>query len=524
METVAATQLRIAQFIAETYPAADLAPGSVLSELLVKLSATVNNQVYNATDNFSQGGSILQAQASTVDTYSPVIDNVASNYLVTRNAGSLSTGLVKVVVSSGGAKYLGDGIQFTQPSSGLLYTSTQAWTVNSQPSSSELMLYAQQDGTFFFLLPITASAAGPQYQVQNGTVMTLVTETDIANVANITAYGNFTTGVAQETDKQMISRMEIGMTNKGMTSQDSILAALSAQYPSIKAISVVGAGDPEMTRDKQNAFGIATFGLGDVYMRSSNGLDTTSFVKSATKIADGQWSMTFDYRDVAGFYDIVSIQPNVSGVSGTATITSQSFGTSYPPSEPSNLINNTTESRYTQYQSCAVVFAYVESPIVATLSTADFLVTVNFQPLVREAQAIVNDRSKRIAGADYLVKAAIPCYVSLMVSLQANTDQVVPVDTIKQAIFDYINNLDFGEPIYSSKIIDICHNYPQVKRVVTPVVMTGIIASPTGALINIENNDTLSISPYIPYGVSDRIVGFFTSYGVSNSGVSVQVV
>ncbi len=524
METVADTQLRITQFIQETYPAVDLAPGSVLSELLVKLSAAVDNQVYNSIDTFSQGGSFKQVQESAEDTYSEVIDNLASNYSVTRNSGSFSTGLIKVVVTSGGSKYLGEGLQFTQPSSGLIYASAQAWTVSSNPSSEDLRLYTQGANSFFFLLPVVATEVGPQYQVENGTIFALVTETDIANFVGATAYGNFSTGQAEETDKQLIARIETGMTNKGMTSQMSILAKLSSIYPTIKDISVVGAGDPEMTRDKQNSFGIATFGLADVYMRSSNGLDTTSFVKSATKTAPGVWELSLDYSDIPGFYSLVSIQPNISGVSGTALIVSETYGTDYIPDEPKNLINNVSESRYTQYQTCDVVFNYTESPDVAVSSTADFLVTVNYQPLIREAQAIINDRSHRIASADYLLKAAIPCFVTLTVSVQATTGMVVPVDAIKQSIFDYINSLKFAEPIYSSKIIDICHNYEEVGHVVTPVVMQGLIAAPNGVVTAISSNDVLSIENDYTNGVSDRIVGFFTSYGTENSGVSVKLV
>ena len=191
--------------------------------------------------------------------------------------------------------------------------------------------------------------------------------------------------------------------------------------------------------------------------------------------------------------------------------------------EVNNTLNNSTEARYTQYQICTLTLAYSEPTIVSIGATQNFYVTFSTQPYIRECQTILNDRSTRIAAADYLVKSAIPCFVSLLVRLEKKTNTTIDVNLIKQDIFNYINGLEFGADIYASSIIDICHNYKNVKRVVTPISMTGLLLAPDGTSATITATDVLSVDGAIA-GITSNMTGFFTSYGADNSGVSVELV
>lgn len=520
-ETIAATQTRIETFILENFPVADIAPGSVLSETIVKLSSQIDNMVYSDVGTVSQGNNIAAAQASSTDTYSTAIDSIASNYLVTRNSGTVSTGLLQVNLSSPSYVYLNVNNQFQQPATGLLYNVSQTWIVSAAPSASnELQLYAS-GSAYFFLLPVVAADVGSAYQLTNGT--SVVSLSTISNLLSITAYGNFSSGVDKETDKALIARLQAGMTNKSMTSKMAILSKLSSANASIQDVSVVGAGDAEMTRSKQNLFGISTFGMSDVYLRSTNGVSTLSFNKLATKTADNTWSFTLDYNDVAGFYDILSVQPVSAVYSGSVVINSVTYGVSRPNDPAVNQINNVAEARFTQYQNCTVVFTYTETPTLAVLATMPFLVSVNYQPFVRDSQLTLNATDTRLAAADYLVKAAVPCYLSIKLQLQQNGTAVVPVSSIQQDIFNYVNSLSFGEPLYASQIIKICHNYSSVKHVVTPVNMSGSILAPSGATLNVSSVDSLTIPLDIANGVSPKNTSFFTSYGVAGTGISIVV-
>lgn len=514
---------RISQFIAEKYPTVDLAPGSALRELVVKLSASIQNEIYNDITTLSQGGSFKAAQESTTDTYSDVIANIASNYLVTRNAGTTAQGVLKVLVSSNTTKYVTTNTQFKHTATGLIYTTSKAYTASTNPEAEQLRIYTQSTGLYYYLLPVSAVAPGADYQVAANSTFTPVISGTVSGLVSISAFGAFTSGKDVETDKQLISRIATGMTNKGMTSEASILAKLSSVYPDIRDIAIIGANDAELLRSKQNAFGLNTFGMADVYIRSCNGVNNTTIQVAGTKQSAGVWTFSLDYTHIAGFYDILYVRPEVGSYTGTIDVTQKTFGATTIPREVNNVINNATEARYTQYQTCNVTLNYVEVPLVANGSTQTFSVTVTNQPYIRECQQIINSRSERIPGADYLIRSAIPCFVSLKLQVEKSGTASVPVSSIQQDIFSYINTLKFGDPIYASRIVDICHNYPEVRRVVTPVVLTGLLAAPDGTTRTITSSDVLATDAVIP-NISSKMVGFFTSYGAESSGIAVEVI
>ncbi len=113
-ESITQTQQRLITFIQETNPLADVTPGSALNELVIKLAATLNNEIYNDITAFSQVSSVQQALASTIPTVTATIDEIASNYNVSRFQGSFSTGNLKIVLSKNQDIIIFQGAQFIQ--------------------------------------------------------------------------------------------------------------------------------------------------------------------------------------------------------------------------------------------------------------------------------------------------------------------------------------------------------------------------------------------------------------------------
>ena len=99
-EQIQDTVDRLTAFITETYNEADVSPGSVLGELLVKLAASIQNEQYNFIESISQGRSVEQVLASDTESYLPVMDLIASNFNTTRNAGKKATGSIKITVAA----------------------------------------------------------------------------------------------------------------------------------------------------------------------------------------------------------------------------------------------------------------------------------------------------------------------------------------------------------------------------------------------------------------------------------------
>jgi hypothetical protein len=516
-ETVKETAARLASFIGETYADADVSPGSVINELVVKLAAAVQNEQYNEISSISQTRSVAQALSSTEDTYSPVIDLVASNFNASRSQGKKSTGKLKVTVSAQNNYNLPREFTFIQPALGLKYTLENDTRISPEPDTEigELPLYTRGN-TYYFILPVIAAAVGSEYQVSSGTVFSTASPFDIADFVKAEAYGNFTTGLPADTDKELIGKFKSNLGSRRLESPAGISNRLKELYPTFQALSVCGANDPEMTRSKQNALGIATFGKADVYIRTTTGLEIFEAVVSATKVGSGVWEAVLDNTFCPGFYRVISILPNqeIANLGGTLLVQSVEYGR-LTFEDRNNELYSALDARFSKYQKATVRFLYDEAPAVSLGEARDFKVAVSYQPYVGEIQDLLLSSDERLICADYLIRAALPCLVSLDIGLvrkkSTDTYDSLGLNKLKQDIFNYINTIPFGADLHASKIVDICHNY-DISRVDLPIQLTGNILCNDGSSITITDNDFLSIPTNIQKGISKKTTQFFIDY------------
>lgn len=539
MATIDDVITRIETFIKETSPDVDISPGSVLSELLTKAYAQLHTEITNADiESLSNTKSVDAVLAATGDTYSDAIDAIASNYNTTRNPGSKVTGIIKVTVSGNRSYFIEQGFAFQQPLLKFNYVTVQDYdivAVGATITSANQLNLIQDGALYYFLLPVEADAAGAE--VVNGKNDTVVpnktpfaiasTTSKIASFVRAEAYGNFSGGENKETDLELITRFKEGLSYKALTSPIAMSSVFSSVFaPNFKTLSVVGANDSELLRAKNNLFGISTLGMADTYIRTSNTVQTTNVVMQGVLVNATTWRISVPAYWVnplvpAGYYRITSVAPVESGYSGTYLITKITYDYDKPATGRINDISTAQDARYTKYQTCDVEFECFE-----TTATKNFSVSFSYMPLIADIQDYVLADNNRIVTADYLVKAIVPCHVTLGLRLYRKDPLVdLPVVNIKRDIFNYINGLQLGEDLVVSSIIDICHNY-KVKRVDLPVVVTGNIWVPNTVkdeTITIKSDDVLVLPSYPSKGVTKNTTAFFTTYfdvsGVENIGI-----
>lgn len=522
-ETIDQTVTRLQTFITENYPQADVAPGSVLNELLLKLAASVQNSLYNDITAVGQQNTFSEVEAATTDTYSSAMDEVASNYGITRIEGTYSTGTIKVNVSESRTYFIPSGTIFLQPLIEANYVTTQDWTVAPVPASGQLQLYQDTSGLYYFLLPLQSQTTGSQYQVSSGSPFQLVSTNNLVGFVQAVAYGSFTSGTSQETDKEMLARLRTGLNTTSLISPAAIQAKLQADIPNFQTVSVIGAGDPELLRATRGMFGFFALGMADVYVRTSLGVENVSITKTGTKIAAGQWQIDLGVDDYPGFYKILTVLPATTTEVGTLSIVSQTYSYAVPITGRVNSVSTATDARFSVYQTCQLVVSYIEAPEVAVGSTASFIVTVSYQPHLQTIQDMFLTDASRIACADYLVKAILPCFVSVNLKVMRNQ----PTDTIDTAgmaqdIFNYINSIPMGSQLFSSKIVDICHNY-NIKQVSLPIQLTGAILANDGTTVSISDTNSLTIPTDVSLGISQNTTMFFVDYYGTNQTASINI-
>ena len=571
METVAATQTRLESFIKdycaqpEINLLVDLSPGSVLSELLIKLSAQLHNQLRTDAEVPSTINTVQTALNSTTDTYSEAIDAVASNFNVARNTGVTVTGRVKVTVAFDRTYYIGANFQLIHTNLNAVYRTTRTYRVAKEladnATNGELELYRSSDGTFYFLLPVegvdtTITVAAPH----NSSLILNSANTTLEGFVEAKAFGNFSSGRPVETDRALIARFQSGLSSKGLVSPQSMQVLLPEVFPELftqggtgKAVlSVVGASDPELNRGKNTSFGLTPFGLADVYVRTSDAVQTDSFPVTAvcTHVKAGsvpaEWTIVLDStvpNFPTWFYSVVSISyTDDTGI----TQTTYPKGTPYhtnpvvftAAANPANRLDGGTVppaavARFTRYQVCTLRAelsgAFADDPLID--SVHDVQVMVTYMPSIGDIQDYMLQNANRVVAADYLVKAVIPCNLSTSITIKKGSSAVLNGQDIKRDIFNYVNSLSFGDSVAVSKFVDICHNY-DIKRVDLPVLLSGNILVPSttvGQTLPLTSTDLLTL-PYdpnlIPYGVSSRTTMFFINYqditGRDSIGLSIS--
>lgn len=516
-EQIEETLARITSFIKESYADIETGPGSVINELLLKLAAVLHNEQYNTIANFDTANSFDKILSSTEDKEnSIIIDHIASNYNVSRNSGIKAKGKIKVYISRKYEYNIYAGFSFIQPALGLAYSTIYDARISYSPIAklSEQQLF-EENGLYYFILDVEASEEGPEYQVSSGTSFSI--DTNLLNYfVKAEAYGNFTYGLAPETDRELITRIQKTVGNSRLESSRGITNVFKQTFTEFKTLSICGANDAELRRDKFNVFGLPTFGKADVYVRSGLTYSSTQILKTAVKNADGTWTININHADAPGFYKIKSIIPTDinTSLAGSLEILDVTFSYTKYPNLRNNDINDAVSARFTKYQTAVVVFRY---DAAGNQTAKDFMVTVAIQPQIAEMQDLLLLDSGRLACADYLVKAVIPCEISLELNIVAkrytDTFDSLNLNSLKKDIYNHINSLDFGEELHASKIIDICHNY-DIKRVDLPITMRGEILCASNKIktISLQSEDLLSIPTDLANGISPKTVLYFVDY------------
>jgi hypothetical protein len=537
METLDQITARLSGFITD-YSASvgqpvDLSPGSVLSELLIKLSAQLHEELLTAAEVPSSINTVQAALDSPEDTTSESIAAVASNYNVTRTESSPSGGVARVIVAFNRTYYLGSGFELVHPALSATFRTTRAYRaaadLDQAPEAGTLRLFSS-GGTWYFLLPVQG-LDGVHAAVPDGGALALnPANTTLDGFVEARAFGTFNAGRPVETDRELINRFRTGMSARGLLSPRSMHIQLVEEFPTLfdqgtadgQVLSMIGANHPELLRGKNTTYGITPLGLMDVYIRTSQTYTLGEFVVTARAAAAGSWQVVLD-TSLPGFptwfYLVERVTyVNAGGQTTQATVEDMLFG--YDPASPNLLTGGNVPpeqvARFTKHQTCTLTLT------LDAASTAgeerQVVVRVAYLPGIGDIQDYVLQSEHRIVAADTLVKAVIPCVASARMNLLRKPGVVVDVEALRQDIFNYANRLPFGEALAASPMVDLAHNYG-IHRVDLPVRLTGSILLPvTGQGVPVRDlfDEDQLVIPYDPelqaLGVSPLTTAFFLPY------------
>lgn len=517
--------------VQELNPDVDLSSGP-FRDYISYLSAVLETSVATNLDRIRKSDSIAEIEKDPSLAEDDVVDNVLSNFRIERSDGEAAQGSITIVVSSNTTVTIGAGAIFE--ADGKQFTSDQSYVAKAEEdqvvSSSDRLLTLLNDGNYGFNIDVTAVEVGADHSLKKDTAVTPVSPP--LNFVRAFSAKDFTGGRDVETNSELLSRLQEGLAARTISNRVTMNALLRSieDFENVIATSVVGFGDPEMLRDSHTIFPLSFGGRVDWYVRSEPALQRIALTKEAvlmTKTSDGygEWQFSLLRDDFPGFYEVESIRPTGDTDTTTFEVLSDSRDNDLSGDDFVPDIQTTAEGAYSRYQTTTITFKDTETE-TAALSAGDkrsYDVTVSGMTMIGDIQDYMNDRSVRPYGSDLLVKAPVPCFVSLSFTIYKQTGDDSPdLDAIRSALIDKVNAIGFTGRLSSSSLFDVVHGFLDDRTTVSAIDMLARIRRPDGSQKYLRDYDAIVVPDEPENMVTARTVQFYVT--TDSIGISVETV
>lgn len=511
---------RVMALLSEKYPDVNLDRG-VLHDLVAFL---VGGQIgaVHATEaarlQQSQSLKLIEENPTLADT--TVVDAILSNWGLARKPGGAATGEVTMVVSRDAAVVLPTG--YALAANGVTFTTTTPITAlppgASPGAAGDRVMTAVGDGTYAFGFPVTATADGPAGNLRRRTA--LVPSFPPDSFVRAYSAGDFSGGIAVESNQELLQRQQEGVAAPVLAGRVNTFAVIRRQplFENIPQMSLIGFGNPEMSRDRHWIWPSSGGGRADLYARTSTLPLDVALTVTASCVGyvggSGLWQFTVPKAAFPGYYETATVYrlPAAAVIDGLP-IHQQTRGKDLPTTGVVPDIATAGEAAFTCYQT--VITQFVDP--LTDQSTAPLGTRKNYSailrglPLIAELQDFVNSADNRYETGDLLVKAAVPCFVGVSFTLTQGVGEKTPdLDAIRQAVADTVNSLAFPGRLHASLISDAVHNFLSPRQAISKIYLHGRILLPDGLETHIQASDVLQIPDDPDRFVTGRTVALFS--------------
>lgn len=510
--------LFLAEFLKPEFPSQDLQPGGVLYEEMLRPAGAIFTLATQNLRNLKKSNSVPAVLENPENAEADAVDLIASNYGITRKAGTISSGQVTVIVSGNNLTMIPSSLVLT--SNGVEFTPTSSFaglptdqTISDEDKES--LLVTRNDGTYAFVISVEASTEGVAGNISKDARFTA--SSTIIGVVDYVATSDFSGGDDNESVDSLIERLRDGVTTPSLSNRSSTVSLIRNAFPEVVDVSLIGAGDDEMLRDSHTVISGKTLGKVDVYVRTAaKPLKITATITAKLQDTDEKlWVIDFDRDAYPGFYRVESVL-NVDSVSdGTLEIVSLTRGTDSEELDGIDItpaMEDASESTFSRYQTASLLFKDTVGDEDEVGDEKDYTVTLLVMPQIAEINDWLLSRPNHPPASDYLVKAPIPCLVAIGIEIFRGRGETTPdTDAIKTAVSDAVNNIDFATGAISSSVITtaVQEHLSRRARVSMPVAMRGEILFPDGTSGWIFDNNELKAPDRPEYMCSTRTVAYY---------------
>jgi hypothetical protein len=511
---ITSAQELIRQYLEDRYQNLDFSPVSGLHDLVIRPAAQILLVSRYFIEEYNKGRTLYDALNKEGN--EAIVDAILSNFLVSRRAGKKATGLVRVNVESYDINQYITVDKFFSTVAGLGFYPSSSFKATNEPGTNDVQIYSSGiSNTGYFLVEVEAAENGDKYNISKDSQLSFSGSID--GFISAVAVNQFSGGANSETNKSVYNRIISSLSARNMTSPLAIDQAIRDNFPDTIYTSTHGVASRYMKRNSNNIFGIKAGCSCDVYVKNSAQPVHKSVSAIASKITEasdygeeyvGNFVVTIKKNDFPGHYNVTSVKP----------LSDDKIIGSYPILKKKrvlveNLQRNSlelaTDAAFSSYSSTEVIFS-ASAPGLSEIAVMCEVIGLND---IGKMQEFTNSGDNQSALIDTLIKACVPCFISVEpITVRISGDSVITAADISEVIASYILSIDSRrDKIRCDIIVSKILSLSGVLGVDLPVKINAVVLPPTEVVeqINLTTVSTLTI-PSIPEKyVGPETVGFF---------------
>jgi hypothetical protein len=235
------------QYLIDAVPDADFSKGSALRDLCIVALAYVHAFWTKERDYMKARQSLLLLGALTGADVDAAVDEILSNWFVTRKTGRKSTGTVTVYLSTNDPVSIASTANFYKTAT-LLFNPNSITALTYGPEDMQPVTNSTGEIVAYTIrVPLISYGTGVNYDVTPGAFVDFTRFS--VNILRVESTEIFTGGASDETTEEMLARSETAITVRDLNSARSIDAVLKEEFTQVDDVTVIGYGNPEMIRD-----------------------------------------------------------------------------------------------------------------------------------------------------------------------------------------------------------------------------------------------------------------------------------
>lgn len=500
-------------------PATETRRGAV-GDLSVQLFSILYAAFSQLQERVRRSSTLLAVEEASADLDAETLDGLLANYRLSREQGSKASGLVSVVTGTPVDWTINQGDRFEI--GGLTYLSQQTYRARADAAQAvgeyDLEYVELSPGRHAVTFAVEAEQPGQIYNQTHGAVTAVLAPPATFLAAYVES--DLAGGTDVQDAQALLQRARSGLAARGLISAAAVESQLrGGPLPDLVAASVIRSGDPEQQRHN-SLLPIPHAGRVDVYLRTQPIWDITSLTKTATlvekRVTGSVWQITLSRTEAAGLLEVHRVyRSNRPAFSGYQVLsdtrgwdTSEEEGLLLPD------IASAAQAAYSPYQTAVLQILDTDADVTDALvnvETAEYQLELRTVTGLAEGQASLASARTGVIAGDVLVRAAVPCFLSVNFTLvRPATVPKANLTSLKQLVADTVNSLPgWTGKLDASRILGAIYRALPSGQVLRDLDLYGRIRRPDGTQTFVRDRQIIEVPDEPSRMVSRRTVGFY---------------